>query len=155
MLTTRFALAAFVLLLTPVILSAQSATIDPAAKRDIAAGNQAWIDGMKTGNARQIAATYAEDAVDCGPTGECIQGRAAIERQLASRSQKLGRAVSASVTSKGSVQQGDFVYEWGQAEASFAHAAPVSGRYLTVWRKQADGHWQIFRNMPIPPDQTR
>ena len=147
----RLVTGALLALIAPAFLSAQSA-IDPAAKRDIAAGNQAWIDGMKNGNAKQIAATYAEDAVDCDPTGECMKGRAAIERQLESRSQKLGHAVSASVTSKGSVQQGDFVYEWGQAEASFPNAAPVSGRYLTIWRKQRDGHWLIFRNMPIPPD---
>jgi len=66
---------------------------------------------------------------------------------------KLGRAVSASVTSDGSVQQGEFVYEWGHSEASFANGNRLAGRYLTVWRRTGRD-WQILRNMVIPPDRN-
>jgi len=52
----------------------------------------------------------------------------------------------------GSVQQGSFVYEWGRAEASFANGNNVVDRYLTVWHRQSDGSWKIFRNMVIPDD---
>jgi uncharacterized protein (TIGR02246 family) len=121
----------------------------------IQAGNQAWIDGMKRGDAKVIAATYAEDGLDCGASGECTQGRAAIEKYLQDRVAKLGRATEATVTSRGSVQQGDFVYEWGEAEAHFADGNRLSGRYLTVWRRQPAGEWKIFRNMKIPGDEKR
>jgi ketosteroid isomerase-like protein len=149
------AATALLMMILPTGSRAQTGTIEAAARAGIDAGNRAWIDGMKRGDARLIAATYAEDALDCGPTGECTQGRAAIERRLGDRCRKLGRAVSASVTSKGAVQQGDFVYEWGEAEASFAAGNRIAGRFLTVWRKETAGGWKIFRNMKIPADADR
>jgi hypothetical protein len=53
--------------LFPVAMIAQSGTVAALARAGIDAGNQAWIDGVKTGNIALITATYAEDAVDCGP----------------------------------------------------------------------------------------
>jgi len=42
---------------------------------------------------------------------------------------------------------GDMGYTWGHYEgrAKDAHGNPVvtSGRYITVWRKQADGSWKV------------
>src|SRR5271170_5273080 len=106
------------LLLSPVCY-AQGGAIESGARREIDAGNQAWVDGMKQGNTAPIAATYTEDSIDCGPSGNCIRGRAAIEQHVKDQLGKLGPAQSAFVTSIGSVQQGNFVYEWGQAEAAF------------------------------------
>ena len=130
-------------------------TIEPAARKCIDAGNQAWIDGVKRGEAAPIAATYADNALDCGPTGECVKGRVAIEQHIKGLFAERGRAQGAQVSSVGSVQQGDFVYEWGRAEASFATGNKLVERYLTVWRWEADGSWKIVRNMVIPDDKTQ
>ena len=135
--------------------TAQTGAIDPAARKDIDAGNQAWVTGMKEGRAAPIAATYAENALDCAATGECVKGRAAIEDYMRARIAKLGRAISASATSLGSVQQGDFIYEWGRSEVSFANGQKVAHRYLTVWQRPPGGVWKIFRHMPIPDDAPR
>lgn len=121
-----------------------------AALRYIHEGNQAWVNGMKSGDAAKIAMTYAADALDCGATGDCVKGRAAIERAMQQRVAKIGRADSASVMSLGSVQRGNFVYEWGSATAAFAGGKKIEGSYLTVWQKQKDGSWKIFRNMALP-----
>lgn len=149
--------AGFIVLGT--LLSANGAAppeaIDPAARKGIDSGNQAWVTGMKDGRAALIAATYAENAVDCAATGECVKGRAAIEDYIRARIAKLGRATFASATSLGSVQQGDFVYEWGRSEVSFGNGGKVVHRYLTIWQRQPGGLWKIFRNMPIPDDVPR
>ncbi|HLH39699.1 MAG TPA: DUF4440 domain-containing protein [Bryobacteraceae bacterium] len=129
---------------------AQSGAIDPAARRDIDAGNQAWIQGMKEASAAPIAAPYAENALDCPATGDCIKGRAAVEAHMKQRLSQYGRAATASVASAGAVQQGDFVYEWGRADAAYPDGRKIGGRYLTVWQKQPNGEWKIFRNMAIP-----
>jgi hypothetical protein len=63
---------------------------------------------------------------------------------------KLGKADTASVSSIGSVEQGLFVYEWGQAEAHFPGGTRIVARYLTAWQEQPDGTWKIFRNLVIP-----
>lgn len=142
-------IVAFVLLLSTVSF-AQSKPIESAARRQIDAGNQAWIDGMKQGKVGPIAATYTTDAVDCSSAGDCIRGRSAIEEHMKEEMAKLGKADLASVTSTGSVQQGRFVYEWGQAEASFRDGRKIVDRYLTAWQEQPDGSWKIFRNLVIP-----
>lgn len=131
-------------------LPAQSAAIPPAARQFIVAGNRAWINAMKSGDAHMVAMTYAADAVDCGPSGDCLKGRDAIEASLKSRIASLGRAISASVTSYGGVQRGNFIYEWGRASATFSGRRQISGPYLTVWQRQANGSWKIFRNMALP-----
>ena len=142
------------LLILTCVTSCIAQSIDPAARKFIDAGNQAWVDGMKGGEMSAVAGTYSENALDCGPNGECEEGRTAIAKRMQERSAKIGRATSASVTSEGSVQKGDFVYEWGHAEATFA-TSKIGGRYLTVWQKQPDRSWKIFRNLSIPPDASR
>ncbi|MGA7155391.1 MAG: DUF4440 domain-containing protein [Acidobacteriaceae bacterium] len=128
----------------------QGQPVEPGGQRAIDAGNQAWILGMKEGRAAVIGATYTEDAIDCGPGGDCIRGRAAIERQMKELFDRLGDATAAFVKSIGSVQQGSFIYEWGHAGATFANGKTVDSRYLTAWQKQQDGTWRIFRNLVIP-----
>jgi ketosteroid isomerase-like protein len=129
--------------------SAQNSPISASARAGIDAGNRAWIAGMKAGNVAPIFATYANSGVDCPPAGGCIEGRANIELHVRSQIAKLGRARSAAVSSWGSTQQGDFVYEWGQAEAMFDNGRKLVDKYLTVWQQQPDGGWKIFRNMVI------
>ncbi|MGB2623923.1 MAG: DUF4440 domain-containing protein, partial [Candidatus Acidiferrum sp.] len=121
-----------------------------AARAGIDAGNQAWIEGMKTGDAGRISATYAADGIDCGPAGECFRGKAEIETHIKALIASRGRARAASVQTWGSSEHGNFVYEWGQAEATFDGGKKLVDKYLTVWQKQADGSWKIFRNMVIP-----
>jgi len=136
--------------LLPITALAQTTPISPSARAGIDAGNQAWGDGVIAGDVARIIATYAENSVDCGPTGHCIEGRAAIEQHMKTEMAKLGRATSANVRSWGSTQSGDFVYEWGQAQATFPGGNKVVDKYLTVWQRLPDGSWKIFRNLVIP-----
>jgi ketosteroid isomerase-like protein len=64
--------------------------------------------------------------------------------------ESLGRARSAAVKTWGSTEQGSFVYEWGEAEATFGGGKRLVERYLTAWQEQPDGTWKIFRNMVLP-----
>jgi ketosteroid isomerase-like protein len=121
-----------------------------SARVAIDAGNQAWIDGIKAGDMKRIATTYTEDAVDCGRTGECIRGRFQIQRHMTAQLESFGRARSAAVKTWGSTEQGSFVYEWGEAEATFSGGKRLVERYLTAWQERPDGTWKIFRNMVIP-----
>ena len=125
---------------------------ETSARAGIDAGNQAWIDGVKNGDVALIIATYAENAVDCDATGECIRGRTEIERHMRAQLANFGQARSATVKTWGSSQQGSFAYEWGQAEATFMSGKHLVERYLTVWQKQPDGSWKIFRNLVIPEE---
>jgi ketosteroid isomerase-like protein len=133
-----------------VAMLSMAQTSDVSARASVDAGSQAWIDGVKTEDVKHIIATYAEDAVDCGSTGEFVRGRLQIERQMTTQLASLGRARSAAVKTWGSTEQGNFIYEWGQAEATFDSGKKLVEKYLTAWQKQPDGTWKIFRNMVIP-----
>lgn len=143
-------LVAIVFLLYGSACVAQSKPIDSDARRQIDAGNQVWIDAMKQGDVALLVPGNTEDAVDCSPQGDCVRGRSALEKHMKEKMEKLGKADSASVLSIGSVQQGRYVYEWGQAKAHFPNGKSILDRYLTVWQKQPDGTWKVFRNLVIP-----
>ena len=129
---------------------AQSKPIDADARQQIDAGNQQWVDAMKQGNAALLEPGNTVDSVDCNPEGHCITGRAALAEHAKEEMARLGKANSASVISRGSVQQGRYVYEWGEAKAHFPNGRAILDRYLTVWQKQEDGSWKVFRNLVIP-----
>lgn len=129
---------------------AQSKPIDPDARRQIDAGNQLWVDAMKRGDVAILLPGNTEDAVDCSSDGNCVRGRDALGAHMKQEMPKLGKADSASVDSIGSVQQGRYVYEWGVAKAHFRSGKSIEDRYLTVWQKQPDGSWKLFRNLVIP-----
>src|SRR5574340_1612391 len=80
--THRFFL--LTLLLASLAAAAQTG-VDQNLQSAVAAGNQAWIDGMRSGNTGIIAAIYADDAVGCTAEGQCVFGASAVEQQIRSR----------------------------------------------------------------------
>lgn len=128
----------------------QSKPIDSDARRQIDAGNQTWVDAMKKGDVAMLVPGNTEDTVDCSADGNCIRGLPALKEHMTIEMARLGKADSASVVSVGSVQQGRYVYEWGEAKAHFPNGRSILDRYLTVWQKQPDGTWKIFRNIVLP-----
>ena len=123
----------------------------PELKRDLEAGNQAWVVGLKTGNADLIAAAYADDSVHCSGTGDCVKGREAAAAQYRDVIAKLGKATDGFVRSESLRVDHDLAYESGYAEAHFPNGKVTRGRFSTVWKIQGDGHWKIFRNLSLPP----
>ena len=72
------------------------------------------------------AANYADDALLMMPNAPAMQGKSAIETGT---------------------------FEWTLTPKSGA-AMTDKGKYLTVWKKQADGTWKIIRdinNSDLPP----
>ena len=124
------------------------------ARAAIAAANAAWVPAMRRQDVAAIVEPYAEDGVFVTATGESVKGRAAIGQLMRDRFAKTGRMVAGTIAQDGLVRVGDLIYEWGHAEMRLAPegGAEVSaaGRYLTVWRHEADGAWRIARNLSLP-----
>ena len=128
----------------------QAGADDPALARAVAAANSEWAEAMKTGDARVIAAPYADNGIFVFPDGRTIVGRAAVEQMYRSRFDKRGLAVSTSIDSKGIQRDGELAYEWGTAAIGMRDGDKIvsaGGRYLTVWQRQGDASWQIVRNL--------
>ncbi len=124
-----------------------AATLPANLRADVAAGNDDWIVGLKEGDAPRIARSYAPDAVFCGATGDCIKGAEAVTALYETALRRAGRAAQAAVRSDALRVDGDLAYESGRARVRMAGGRTVEGRYSTVWKRQPDGHWKIFRNL--------
>ena len=125
-----------------------------SARADIEAANDAWIPGLRTRNADTIVAAYADSGLFIGPDGVVTRGRQAIREMYASRFRRMREIRDGGVVQDGLVAvAADLIYEWGHAWIEMAAAtpggAPVKGggAYLTVWKRGADGHWHIVRNL--------
>ena len=126
---------------------------DPKLVAAVRKANSEWAAAMKTGDAAVIAAPYADDSVFVGVDGSCIRGRAEVEKMYRDRFQRAGLATSTKIDSKKLVVDGDLAYETGSAEIGvLKDGKPVvrGGRYLTVWQRQPDGDWKIWRNVVLP-----
>ena len=92
-----------------------------------------------------FAEWFAEDGVALGNGEAPLIGRVAIAKS-ATWSPKAYQ-LTWTPTDAVMAPSGDFGYSWGHFEghSKDANGNPVatSGRYLTIWRKQADGNWKV------------
>ena len=142
--------AAFACLLATVMLRA--ADVPDAARRTIKQANDAWVPALKQQDAAAIAEAYADDGVFVTATGQVATGRAAIENLMKDRF-AAGRVLSASLEQDGIRKEGALIYEWGHATSDVrtptGKVVRGTGRYLTVWKADAGGRWQIIRNLSL------
>lgn len=125
-----------------------------SARADIEAANAAWIPGLRTRNADTIVAAYADSGLFIGPDGVVTRGRGSIRSLYTSRFPRMREIRDGGVVQDGLVAVApDLIYEWGHAWIEMASATPGGspvrggGAYLTVWRRESDGHWRIVRNL--------
>jgi len=123
------------------------------ARPTIEAANADWVPAMKRKDAKAIASFYAEDGVLVAPNGKSLQGREAVEASYAK-----GMTASFRFVGGGIVQDGvvlvpcPLIYEWGHADIEVERDGKVihsAGNYLTVWKRNADGRWEISRNLAL------
>jgi uncharacterized protein (TIGR02246 family) len=126
------------------------AAVPADAKTEIEKFNADWGPAMQKGDADGVMAPYAPDAVFCTGDGKCYTGFDAIAAMTKTRFAAHGPAKSAVAHTTQMVEDRGFIYEWGQAKIVNAKGEVNGGSYFTIWRKQPDGHWKIFRNLVLP-----
>jgi len=123
------------------------------ARPTIEAANADWVPAMKRKDAKAIASFYAEDGVLVAPNGKSLQGREAVEASYAKGMTASFRFVGGGIVQDGVVLvPGPLIYEWGHADIEVERDGKVihsAGNYLTVWKRNADGRWEISRNLAL------
>jgi uncharacterized protein (TIGR02246 family) len=131
-----------------------TAAILASARPEIEAANAAWLPGLRQHDAKSIAAPYADSGLFIAGNGTVTRGRDAVARMYEARFPKLRPIRAGGIEQDGlTVLAPTRIIEWGRGwlemEPERAGAPPVrsGGSYVTIWERQADGHWQIVRNM--------
>jgi uncharacterized protein (TIGR02246 family) len=127
-----------------------------SARHEIDAANAAWLPGLRQRDAKAIAAPYADSGLFIAGDGTVTRGRVAVERMYEARFPRLRPIRAGGIVQDGlAVLTPTRIAEWGHGwidmEAEREGAPPVrsGGSYLTIWERQADGHWRIVRNLAL------
>jgi uncharacterized protein (TIGR02246 family) len=137
---------------TPAKAPEAQASADTAALRDsIQAREREWSAAYLAGNAAGIAALYTEDAAQVQPAGDWSRGRAAITKGMQATFDTLTVTARDDITEE-VIPMGDYAIEIGHYRSegtSKTDKTPrsSSGRYMVVWRKDADGVWRLHRDI--------
>ena len=126
--------------------------VDAAALRDtIAAREREWSAAFLAGDAAAIANLYTEDGAQIQPAGDPYMGREAITAGMKKQLDTLNVTAREDITEE-VIPAGDYVVEFGRYTLTATTKRgnkPVTGagRYMVLWRKDADGQWRLHRDI--------
>lgn len=138
--------------------SADGQVADSDATSAIAESASAFSRALERGDAAGMADQYVDDATLIPPSGRLVTGRDAILAFWTPRNPDF-RTLKHSLTTDRLVVTGDVAMEVGtwRQRGQLREEAPTesAGRYLVVWRRQADGTWRMQFDSwtaPFPED---
>jgi uncharacterized protein (TIGR02246 family) len=114
-------------------------------RKAVEAANAEWTAAFNRGDAVAVAALYTEGAILMPPDIEMVRGRQGIQEFWQARIQ---RGLKDAVLTTVEVQaDGNTAYEIGRVSLTFyakdQAPKPISGKYVVVWKRQADGRWKL------------
>jgi uncharacterized protein (TIGR02246 family) len=123
-----------------------------ALKSSIQAREKEWSAAFLARNASGIANLYTDDAVQLQPVAsDDRKGRDGITKATQAQFDTLTAVASREDITEEVIPAGPYVVEVGRYAFTGTSKAnkPVSGsgRYLVLWRKDADGQWRLLRDI--------
>jgi uncharacterized protein (TIGR02246 family) len=121
-----------------------------AARQAIDSANARFADAMKRGDTTAMASNYSDDAIVMMPGVEAWRGRDAVRKGFAGF---VSQAPVKEFTGKTDdvMVAGDVAVETGTYEMTLqpkgGKEIKDKGKYLTIWKRQADGSWKIVRDI--------
>jgi uncharacterized protein (TIGR02246 family) len=113
-----------------------------------------WETVFNDGDYRALAAYYTEDARLIATQLETVEGRAAIERFWRAGSEGANAAgVRRTVQVEDAGSDGELGYLRGTVVLAINERA-TTVRYLTLWKREADGRWRIAVDISSPSPQS-
>ena len=136
--------------------SPQSSPADETAA--VKAADAALQEAVAAKNVAKVMVHYADEAVLLPAHRPIVSGKSAITQEW-QQVLAVPDVENASTLSKAEVAaSGDLAYTMGSYRARMTGEAGVladqPGKWLSVWRKQADGQWRIVvetYNSDVPP----
>jgi len=141
------------------VLSASAAALGQTKGKTEGAILAADAEWLKVYQAKDLAKSVAfcdEQASMLAPNAPIATGKDAIAKVIAD--DFAHDTITWHANKVGVARSGDLGYTSGTTEATFKDASGKTisdkGKYLTVWKKQADGEWKVLYDMfnsDLPP----
>jgi len=154
-----FAMIVIIVLLLP--LACVPAPPDMVAlRKTVDDYNNASKDAMLSGNSDKLMTYYEADALEMAPNSPVVKGKEnilAFQQQMAKAGMKFN-AVDFQTLEL--TADGKSAYEIGSYDMTMtmspAGEMKDKGKYIALWRQQADGSWKVHAetwntDMPMPP----
>ncbi len=139
-------------------LAVASTQAKAASPRDeIEAALATFVEAFNKGDAAVVAGHYAMDGALLPPDAARVDGRGNIQKFWKGAIDAGLKDLSLrAIEVQGS---GDLAFEVGELSYSAPDKgggrATASGKYIVVWKKEADGVWRLYRDMwnadPVKP----
>jgi uncharacterized protein (TIGR02246 family) len=114
----------------------------------IEAASRRWKSALDARDADAAAGLYHDDAVLLPPGGDAIEGAAAIRGFIEAYLEILIAKDELRTTEAAAL--GDGAFEIGTYHGTHrieGRTIPDRGKYLRIWKQDADGSWKIHREM--------
>lgn len=120
-----------------------------SAAEDIPAAAEAFAAAFNSGDGAGVAALYSEDAALLPPDGKRVDGRAAIQTFWQGA---IDSGLSnLTLNTVEILESGDYASEVGgltlDAPGEGGAKTKVEGKFIVVWKKNAEGTWQLHRDI--------
>lgn len=136
----------------------EPATNTAEVQQAIEAVNAQVADALGRGDGAAFASFYTENAMFMAPNAEAVRGRQAIQDGMGQDETKL---TDLKLTTSEVEVHGDTAIEVGSYSINITppgqeESIPDKGKYVVIWKKQADGSWKLHRdifnsNLPLAP----
>ena len=112
----------------------------------------------------EMVGYFLEDAVVLAPNEAIADGKEAIRNMVGDMFAMPGFAIKWQATKVEVARSGDLGYSLGTYDLSMndPEGTPMAdrGKYVTVWKKQADGNWKVAVDMfnsdlPLPQPPSK
>lgn len=118
-----------------------------AARADLLSADREWSRTASGGeDVDAILAFWADDARVFPPAHPVLEGKEAIQQYVATSFEMPGFSISWEPADAMVGPSGRLGYTWGENEVTYNDAdgnlVTFRGRYVTVWRRGADGSWR-------------
>jgi uncharacterized protein (TIGR02246 family) len=124
-------------------------------KTAITAGNAKYIQANEKGDAALFAGLFDNEGMIVHPNVDPIRGKEHIEAEV-SRIMSKSRFSDWEMNSLSMYASGNLAYELIQYGFTLRpegkNPIALSGKYLMIWKQQADGSWKILMQVAQPND---
>jgi ketosteroid isomerase-like protein len=121
---------------------------DESAVRE---ADAAWSKAAAAKDVEAYVGFLAEDALELPPNAPMLTGKESMRKGLSEEMANPGFVLSWQVNKAEASRGGDLAYSIGtyQSTMNDAKGKPVTdrGKYVTVWKKQADGTWKVVADI--------